>query len=207
MESETLKIFDRHHKHIGETSREDVHTSGHWHETFHCWFVSQEDDTDYIYLQIRSDMKKDYPNMLDTTVAGHLLAHEALSDGTREIREELGLHVPFTDLISLGIIEDRIIHEDFIDYEFVNVFLYRKSYPLLEAPKLQKEEVSGIVKTPFSHFYDLWLGRTDEIKVEGFTMDASNKKQFINQSVNKASFVPHERSYYETSVSRIKAHI
>src|SRR5690606_31139723 len=127
MESETLRIFDQHHKHIGETSREAVHTNGHWHETFHCWFVSREDGTDYIYLQIRSEEKKDYPNMLDTTVAGHLLADEALCDGTREIKEELGLNVPYADLVSLGIIEDRIIHEDFIDYEFVNAFLYKKS--------------------------------------------------------------------------------
>ncbi|WP_328797176.1 hypothetical protein [Heyndrickxia sporothermodurans] len=70
MESELLKIFDEKRNPIGVASREEVHKKGFWHETFQCWFVSKEEEKDYILLQIRSDQKKDYPNLLDITSAG-----------------------------------------------------------------------------------------------------------------------------------------
>jgi isopentenyldiphosphate isomerase len=67
VENEKLKIFDEHRTQIGVATREEVHRIGHWHETFHCWLISKEGEIDYIYLQIRSDEKKDYPNLLDIT--------------------------------------------------------------------------------------------------------------------------------------------
>lgn len=70
MENEMLKIFDENKHQIGIATREEVHRLGHWHEAFHCWFVSREEEKDYIYLQLRSDMKKDYPSLLDITAAG-----------------------------------------------------------------------------------------------------------------------------------------
>lgn len=73
MEKEKLKIFDEQRNHIGVATREEVHRVGHWHEAFHCWFISKEEGIDYIYLQIRSEEKKDYPNLLDITAAGHFI--------------------------------------------------------------------------------------------------------------------------------------
>lgn len=58
METEQLKIFDREKNPIGVASREEVHRLGHWHETFHCWFISSEGGRDFVYLQMRSDSKK-----------------------------------------------------------------------------------------------------------------------------------------------------
>jgi isopentenyldiphosphate isomerase len=67
VENEKLKIFDEHRTQIGVATLEEVHRIGHWHEAFHCWLISKEGEIDYIYLQIRSDEKKDYPNLLDIT--------------------------------------------------------------------------------------------------------------------------------------------
>jgi len=84
MENEQLKIFDEYRNQIGIATREDVHRLGYWHEAFHCWFISKEKGTDYLYLQLRSNTKKDYPNLLDITAAGHLLANETVQDGVRD---------------------------------------------------------------------------------------------------------------------------
>ncbi|CAM5275178.1 NUDIX hydrolase OS=Lysinibacillus sphaericus OX=1421 GN=LS41612_02185 PE=4 SV=1 [Lysinibacillus sphaericus] len=46
----------------------------------------------YIYFQIRSGQKKDYPGLLDITAAGHLLAVETVEAGIREVKEELGVN-------------------------------------------------------------------------------------------------------------------
>lgn len=69
--------------------------------------------------------------------------------------------------------------------------------------KLQKEEVSGMVKAEFNSFYDLWLGEKDQIRIEGFEITKSGEKVHINKTVGRNSFVPHEKTYYESVVKLI----
>nr|WP_085523457.1 NUDIX domain-containing protein [Tuberibacillus sp. Marseille-P3662] len=206
MENEQVKIFDEHRNQIGMTTRQEAHKVGYWHETFQCWFVSREDQTYYIYFQIRSATKKDFPNLLDITAAGHLLADETVEDGVREVKEELGIHVSFEKLEPLGVIEDSIIQENFVDREFANVFLYPCQYPFAEY-KLQKEEVSGIVKADFNNVYQLWLGDKRDISVEGFEINEDGRRDPIKKTVSKNSFVPHKHSYYESILKWIDQRI
>ncbi|WP_347561789.1 NUDIX hydrolase [Bacillus timonensis] len=114
-EQERIKIFDDHKNPIGVASRSDVHRIGYWHEVFHCWFIDNEEGIDYIYLQLRSKNKKDYPNLFDVTAAGHLLADETVEDGVREIKEELGIDVAFEELIKLGVLDYSVVQEDFMN--------------------------------------------------------------------------------------------
>ncbi|TXK67406.1 NUDIX domain-containing protein [Paenibacillus sp. N3.4] len=206
MENEKLKIFDKDRNQVGVATREEVHRIGHWHEAFHCWFVSRENEVDYIYLQLRSDMKKDYPNLLDITAAGHLLAHETVHDGIREIKEEIGIEVSFNKLVSLGIIEYCAIKENFIDNELANVFLYENNNTFDEFT-LQKEEVSGIVRVEFDDFYEFWLGKKEEIRVKGFEINKDGKKVLIDKNVGRNEFVPHENSFYASIVKLIREKI
>ena len=206
METEQLKIFDREKNPIGVTSREEVHRLGHWHETFHCWFISSEGGRDYVYLQMRSDSKKDYPGLLDITAAGHLLAKETVHDGVREIEEELGVKVAFHDLSSLGIIDYSVYNGELIDKEFAHVFLYDCSLHFNDF-KLQAVEVSGIVRTEFKQFASLWIGETDEIEVEGFYVDNVGNKKNMTRIVTKNHFVPHESSYYEAIIHGIRTNM
>ena len=157
MEKELLKIFDDNRNYLGVASREEVHRNGYWHETFHCWFIEEDIDADYIYLQLRSDTKKDYPNLFDITAAGHILFDESIQDGIREIKEEVGIDVSFSELIPLGVIDYCVMLEDFIDKELANIFLYKynKSF---DDFIFQKEEVAGMVKVKFTDFEELWLG-------------------------------------------------
>ncbi|WP_223260763.1 NUDIX hydrolase [Bacillus sp. LNXM65] len=94
MEQEKLNILNEQHEAIGVAPRSDVHAQGLWHETFHFWLLKKELDTVYLYFQLRSPAKKDFPSLFDITAAGHLLANEQPSDGVREVEEELGLTVP-----------------------------------------------------------------------------------------------------------------
>lgn len=195
-----LKVFDNNRNQIGIATREEVHRLGYWHEAFHCWFVSVEDKR-YIYLQLRSPMKKDYPSLFDITAAGHLLAHETALDGVREIKEEIGIDVSDHELMSLGIIEYHVNKTGFIDKELANVYLYIGENILNEAT-LQKEEVSGIVRTEFESFCKLWLGEVDQIKIIGFEMINENKI-LIGKIIGKDNFVPHEITYYENVIKLI----
>ncbi|GLB61882.1 NUDIX hydrolase [Cytobacillus sp. NCCP-133] len=163
METELLNIFDEGRKQIGVASREEVHKKGYWHETFHCWFIQRDNDKNYIYFQNRSKDKKDYPDLLDITAAGHLLSHESVMDGIREVEEELGISVAFEELVPLGVIDYSAEKKNFIDKELAHVFLYR-CHHLLDEFYPQLEEVSGIVRIPLEDFYELWFNGKESIE-------------------------------------------
>ncbi|KQU18031.1 NUDIX hydrolase [Bacillus sp. Leaf13] len=187
-------------------TREEVHRIGHWHEVFHCWFVSREAGVDYLYLQHRCAMKKDYPNLLDITAAGHLLAHETIYDGVREIKEEIGIDVSFAELVPLGIIEYHVTKENFIDKELANVFLY-ESTQCFDDFTLQKEEVSGIVKVELDDFEYLWDGTKEEVNIQGFEINQDDHRMMIDQYVGRDKFVPHEVSYYKSIIRLIRENL
>ena len=206
MENEMLKIFDDNKTQIGIASREEVHRLGHWHEAFHCWFITREEDTYYIYFQLRSDLKKDFPNLLDITAAGHLLAHETVQDGTREIKEELGIDVSSNELELLGIIDYCVEREDFIDKEIANIFLYRYNQSF-ESFRIQTEEVAGVFKAEFNDFHELWLGDLNDINITGFKIDECGINALINMTVQRNHFVPHEKSFYQSVIKMIRQKI
>jgi len=203
MEDELLKVFDTNHNPIVVAKREEVHRLGFWHESFHCWIVSREEEIDYLYLQLRCELKKDHPNLFDITSAGHLLAHETVVDGIREIKEELGIDVTFSELIPLGVINYCVNHEDLIDNELAHTFLYKKNLAFDEF-SLQKEEVSGIIKVKFSDFIELWCGVKQEINIKGFEINNNGEKIVFNRMAGKNEFVPHGLSFYETIIQLIK---
>ncbi len=193
-----LKVFNEEYKEQGVKSRDEVHKKGLWHETFHCWLVSRDRGSNYIYLQLRSKTKKDFPNLFDITAAGHLLEDETVNQGVREIEEELGISVDFNDLISLGVIKDRLITDDIQDYELTNVFLLMWNGDIKDF-KVQEDEVSGIVKADLNEFIDLWSGVSEKISVKG--LDHLNKP--ILNEVGLEDFVPHETSYMRNVLKRI----
>ena len=195
MSMELINILDKHRNRIGIASRDEVHQKGYWHETFQCWFVQKENNMDYIYFQIRSDEKKDYPSLLDITAAGHILVNETIEDGVREIEEELGITVSNEDLQLVDIIEDCIITDQIIDREFAHVFVYRMKEDSARFT-LQKEEVSGIVKADFKDFYRFCLGEMEELKVNGIIREASGKEAVVDKRITKQDCVPHPKTYW-----------
>ncbi|ERN54404.1 NUDIX domain-containing protein [Alkalihalophilus marmarensis] len=197
MDTEHITIVDEQRKPIGVASRAEIHKNGLWHETFHCWIAGREGDHYYIYLQRRSDHKKDFPSLFDITAAGHILANETIEDGVREVHEELGIEVTMNELIPLGAIEDCITTEQFIDREFAHVYLYfLKNNDLFT---LQQEEVSEIVKVAFIDFYDFCLGLKSTLEIQHVT-----KKGKENEIIGITDFVPHPDQYLIEVAEAIK---
>ncbi|TKD70010.1 NUDIX hydrolase [Pseudalkalibacillus hwajinpoensis] len=203
MEDEQIRIYDNNRKPIGVATREEVHSVGYWHEVFQCWFVSSENGIDYLYFQLRSDMKRDYPGLLDITAAGHLSVDETVEDGVREIEEELGIKVLYNELIPLTVTLASIKRENMIDNEIANVFLY-KNDQAVDDFNLQKEEVAGLVRAHFNAVYDLWFGVGELINIKGFKINNNGEKVLVDEKVEKAHFVPHEDSYYKMILKEIK---
>ncbi len=189
---ELVKVFDEDFRYIGEDTRDHVHLKGKWHETFHCWFMDEQS----IYIQKRSASKSDFPSLFDITAAGHLEADETVEDGVREIEEELGIQVSFSDLLSVGVVKDIIKLPNFHDYEFAHVYLYKGSFHPEEF-LLQKEEVDSIYAIHKREFIDLCLQRIEVVEgrhvVSGTFMD-----------IRLTDFVPHQHTYFETIAKKLK---
>ncbi|WP_019636539.1 NUDIX hydrolase [Paenibacillus fonticola] len=203
MQTELLNIYDENRVHIGVATRADVHQLGYWHESIHCWFVSHDENEDYIYFQLRSEHKRDYPNLLDITAAGHLLSHETVGDGIREIKEETGIEVSMSELISLGIMNYVVTNQAWIDKEIAYVFLYRCELSFDDF-SVQQDEVSGIFRARFNDFVKLWLGQQNQIDIHGFQLDDDGQKRKVKQTVGRNQFVPHDESFYQAVLHQIK---
>lgn len=196
MEHEKINIMNGQHEPIGIAARSDIHAQGLWHETFHFWLLKKEHDTVYLYFQLRSHTKKDFPSLLDITAAGHLLADEQPSDGIREVEEELGLSISFEDLSFAGVIQDEIHLPPFIDREFCHVYLYVSQDEHLNV-HLQKEEVAGLYRASFVDAQHLLTGQSERIRIEGFEIDADGEHLEKIRHVSRHDFVPHEPDYYQ----------
>ncbi|MFS1513772.1 NUDIX hydrolase [Chengkuizengella sp. SCS-71B] len=196
--SELLHIFDEDMNLIGKQPRDIVHKKGYWHETFHCWITVREEGDTFLLFQKRAACKADYPNFLDITSAGHLLASETIKDGIREVEEELGLKVKFEDLVSIGIIKEEIRTEAIIDREFCHVFLYEKD--IIPKFTLQQEEVASIFKIKLYEVIELFEGRLREIKA----IEVNNNNECKERVVYKTHILNGSGCYYQKVFDFIK---
>ena len=76
--------------------RTEVHAKGLWHRTVHIWAF---DGAGRVLFQLRSHLKENNPNLLDTSCAGHISAGDTSRNAAvRELKEELGVHKNPEDL-------------------------------------------------------------------------------------------------------------
>lgn len=201
---ELLTVFDDNGEAIGTAGREEVHTKGFWHETFHCWIISKENNKHYLHFQLRSPVKKDYPNQLDISAAGHINAAESVSDGIREIHEELGINVSIEELIYLGKIQDEIIQDTIIDREFAHVFVYLIPSDSGINYTFQIEEVSGMFRVELDLFEQLWLEKINTIRVRGQILDDHLNQIEVDKIVGLTDFLPHNPTYISSILMKFK---
>jgi isopentenyldiphosphate isomerase len=191
---EHFDVLDCAGRKTGETiSRDDAHRTGAWHGAFHCLILYEREGRGYALFQKRSAQKKIAPDKFDVSVGGHYAAGEdAKAAGPREIREELGLEVCFTDLLPVG---RRVFVYCFtpgmIEYEFQDVFLLvRDVRP--DALSLQKEEVAGVLEMDLEEGIGLFSGK--QANAECSLYGAGSPAGRVRVSAD--DFVPCLDSYY-----------
>jgi isopentenyldiphosphate isomerase len=173
--------------------RDDAHTSGTWHGAFHCLMIYRRNGGVYALFQKRSDKKKIAAGKFDISVGGHYSAGEdARSAGPREIREELGLTIAFTDLVPLG---RRVFVYRFApgisENEFQDIFLL----PLERRPdtlSLQEDEVDAVLEMDIDMGVELFSGTitTATGRLTGIT----GTEEAVSVAIT--DFVPSNDQYY-----------
>jgi 8-oxo-dGTP pyrophosphatase MutT (NUDIX family) len=131
--------------------------------------------------------------LFDVSVGGHYAAGEgAAAAGPREIREELGLDIPFRYLVPLG---RRVFVYCFtpgvFEYEFQDVFLL----PLEARPEglvLQDGEVEAVLELKVEEGIELFAGK--RAVAQGLLTEARQRQEMV--VVTQKDFVPCIDSYY-----------
>lgn len=192
MKGDLLNIFDESYKWVGVMPRSIAHRDGLWHETFHCWFMQRERldgrETAYLWFQKRSADKKDYPNLLDITSAGHLDYREKPSGGIREIEEELGINVPVEELRDLGIRINVEKTPKLFNNEFNHVFLY-DCPNTMDQIRFADGEVEGIYRINVEDGIKLFRGEVEQIAAEGYAC-FDDQQVAASLIVDSTFFVP-----------------
>ncbi len=195
--TEILDIFNERRELIGTAARSEVHERGLWHQVFHCWIVSGSAEAGWqLLFQLRHPDKESFPDKLDTSSAGHLLAGETPEDGLRELEEELGLNARYEQLTYCGLHRDEYrISEHYMDREFTHVHLYRCDLPL-EAYRVQHSEVSGLFRVEAEAFRELIEGSRTTLSAKGLTYDDQLRPVFEERSVTLDDFTDNTPEYY-----------
>lgn len=198
--SEKIDVFDANYNRIGSMDRMAVHKQGLWHHTFHCWIVREGNrtDDDVLLFQLRSAKKKNYPNMLDITGAGHLLSGETPLDGIREVEEELGLELTEeNDLKYLGIKHDIMDESNGVrNREFAHVYIAREKRNLFQY-RLQASEVSGLVEVPINLGIALFSQKLDVISsCRAVRLNSDDEPEELSWQFSRDDVIPRVDNYY-----------
>lgn len=105
-------------------SRATIHQDGAWHLAFHCWVFRPGASAPEVVLQRRAFAKDTFPGLWDASAAGHWRHGEVPMEAAREVEEELGIHVPFGQMLAAG--RERIARKHpngLIDREFHQVYV------------------------------------------------------------------------------------
>ena len=123
---EYIDICDGEGKLTGEKrTKKEVHDFGLWHKTAHIWSINSKGE---ILLQHRAKDKKNFPNMWDISVAGHISSGESSEQGAlREIKEEIGIDLFVSDLKYIGTVVQKLVLNNgtYIDNELNNIYIFR----------------------------------------------------------------------------------
>lgn len=154
----TIDIFDDRYRHIGVEDKKAAHRQGLWHRTFSCLAVNPH--TSRVVLQKKAPGRYafDRPDYADITVGGHYEAGETIPDGIREVHEELGLQVAYTDLHAIGLRQTAVtLAADYVEREFQHWHILPLDVDLDGIP-LADAEVSGLVDLDLDHAIELASG-------------------------------------------------
>ncbi len=199
--TELFDLYDRDGAPLGVAkARGDVHRDGDWHRSVHIWVALRDGSgapgasrAPCLLFQRRSLEKDTWPGALDAAVTGHLRAGEAILDGLREAREEIGVAIGPDDVVRLGLrrcADERVA--GLRDRELQEIFATATPLPLA-AFTPDPDEVTALVAIDFAAVTALLRGELDV--VEGFEMRGSGDGAAI-VTVRADDFVRPADGYY-----------
>ncbi|MGI0141993.1 MAG: NUDIX hydrolase [Candidatus Micrarchaeales archaeon] len=191
---ELLDIFNEKMEHIGTATRGEVHKKGYWHKTFNCWIVRCEKDKTYLLFQLRAKNKAWFPNRLDATAGGHILAGERIEDSVRELKEEIGVKATLRNLVFLGIRADPFMYNGLINNEFYYTYLLEHYTPLSDYD-IQAEELAGIFQMEIKEGMRLFTNQITKLELIGVKIE-KGKKKMTKLEVSTEDFVESVDNYY-----------
>lgn len=196
---EEIDIFDADLRLLGKKERRQAHLDGEWHVTFHLWVVGQVNSGSVLY-QWRSNEMENFPDMLDVSAAGHILAGETMQDGIREAEEELGICFDTTKLHNLGYrVEVADQKNGQMNREYQGVHMCEVEIGLNDF-KPQVEEVSGLYWINIQDGIDLFSGKLSEVQAEGVFYDRKKEVWIESKRMfSKEKFLPRIQNYYLTA--------
>lgn len=160
---EILDIYNDNHELIGTCEKKEAHRKGLWHEIFTCIVINPELNKVYLQVKNHKHNKIHDVDLIDITAGGHIQSGETIEDGIRELKEETGLDVKFSDLINLGIRQvATTVNPEYIVREFQNIFLYPTTVKLNEL-KCADDEVSYFISFDIDELIELLLNERKDI--------------------------------------------
>ncbi|WP_236570590.1 NUDIX hydrolase [Paenibacillus sp. An7] len=208
IKEEQFDIYNQDGKWIGTAPRSEVHAKGYWHKSFHCWLIRDTEEGRKLLFQKRVGSKDTFPSCYDITAAGHLSAGETVQDAARELEEELGLAVPYSQLTPLLEIKDELYGEvngiPFKDLEISSVFGYLHAQPLYQY-HLQQSEVQGLYEALLSDMMELFENKVSEVQAIGIhSQNEGNPEALFMETIRADQFVTRQPSYYLTIFEKLK---
>ncbi len=194
MTTEYFDVLDCRGIKTGETiTRDEAHRTGAWHGAFHCLIIGERRGRGYALFQQRSATKKIAPRKFDASVGGHYSAGEdAATAGPREIKEELGIVVQFTELLSVG---RRVFVYCFTpevrECEFQDIFLLPRTIRPEELIP-QREELDGVIEMDVEQGIALFSGKVPHLEV--LLYRTNGKRETVR--IRADDFVPSLDNYY-----------
>lgn len=195
MPDERVDIYNENYEPKGTALKSEAREKGLWCASIHCWIIRPQ-PPGYVLFQKRGADKTIFPNALDISAAGHYKSGEDISDGVREIAEEIGINVSFDELIYLGVKIDVGAVGSFTVREFCHVFLLSRDLKP-EEYNLAVDEVEGLVEISVPDGLALFSGEKEEVRATGVEYDVSSrpwKEIYIN--VGRNQFIPRIDPYY-----------
>lgn len=168
---EKIDIYDCFNKHIGTEERDIAHRKGLWHRTMNFLVIDPENKT--IIFQDNSESLDIDDKFFLKVNGGHLNAGEDNSAAVRELREELGLEIDYSDLHYIGINQTSVdFGSDFKLREFMYYYIASKNN-ILDSIKFQDGEVGRIFIINIEQGLRLLLEEIDDLSVEVSNLKSS----------------------------------
>lgn len=169
---------------------------GNWLGTFNLW-IAQSLPTPALLYQLRPD-RGWAPNLLDVSSGGYYKAGESMTDGLREVEEELGRTLHPADVTYIG----RRLNVSYDDQQrerktVVDIFISLDNRQLTEY-RLSRDEVPALFVCPIEALRRMY-------RVEGFSFEASgisSTGESLTRRVSRDSF-PYNWDGYHEKITRI----